>query len=94
MRRWTVTRTTVRGFWIRFWNAGIVARDPFDSSTAMSRKVVIEVDEALRSHIGNELEKEIINILIDSGLYLDLELRERFSLLHFIEASYFKDASR
>jgi hypothetical protein len=55
---------------------------------------VIEVDEALRSHVGHELEKEIINILIDSGLYLDLELRERFSLLHFIEASYFRDAPR
>jgi hypothetical protein len=54
---------------------------------------VIEVDE-LRSHIGHELEKEIVNILIDSGLYLDLELRERFSLLHFIEASYLKDAPR
>jgi hypothetical protein len=55
---------------------------------------VIKVNEALRSHIDREQEKEIINILIESGLYLDLELRERFRLLHFIVASYFEDASR
>ena len=52
------------------------------------------MDAALRNPIGYEREKEIINILIDSGLYLDMELRERFKLLHFIVASYFKDASR
>ena len=55
---------------------------------------MIEVDEALSSRIGHEQEQEIINILIDSGLYLDLELRERVNLLHFIVASYFKDAPR
>ena len=42
--------------------------------------------------IGNitEQEKEIISILIDSSLYLDMDLAERYRLLHFIVSSYFK----
>lgn len=55
---------------------------------------MIPVAEVLKHHIVYELEKEIIDILIESGLYLELELRERLKLLHFIVASYFKDASR
>jgi hypothetical protein len=55
---------------------------------------VIKVDKTLTNSCGHEQEKEVINILIDSGLYLDMELVERFRLLHFIVASYFKDASR
>ncbi len=34
-------------------------------------------------------EKEILSILIDSSLYLDLDLAERYNLLHFIVSSYF-----
>ena len=55
---------------------------------------VIKVGEALTNRSGHEQEKEVINILIDSGLYLDMELVERSRLLRFIVASYFKDASR
>ena len=55
---------------------------------------MIKVEKALTNCSGHEQEREVINILIDSGLYLDMELVERFKLLHFIVASYFKDASR
>jgi hypothetical protein len=55
---------------------------------------VINVDKALANLSGREQEKEVVNILIDSGLYLDMELAERFKLLHLIVALYFKDASR
>ena len=55
---------------------------------------MIKVGETLTNRSGHEQEKEVINILIDSGLYLDMELVERFRLLRFIVASYFKDASR
>jgi hypothetical protein len=43
------------------------------------------------TYSDNEQEKEIVGILIDSELYLDMDLHERYGLLHFIEASYFKD---
>lgn len=39
-------------------------------------------------------EKEIVNILIDSDLYLDMELAERKNLLHFIETAYFSCSAK
>jgi hypothetical protein len=39
--------------------------------------------------ITREQEKEIINILIDSTLYLGMSLAERQNLLHFLVSSYF-----
>lgn len=44
------------------------------------------------SNIQDE-EKEVINILIDSSLYLDMSLAERYRLLHFIITSYLKNAA-
>ena len=41
-----------------------------------------------------EQEKEIVKILIDSDLYLDMDLIERKRLLHFIVASYFSKAAK
>lgn len=41
-----------------------------------------------------EQEKEIVNILIDSDLYLDMELTERKNLLHFIESAYFSSPAK
>jgi hypothetical protein len=41
-----------------------------------------------------EREKEIVNILIDSNLYLDMGLAERKKLLLFIEAAYFNAAAK
>ena len=41
-----------------------------------------------------EREKEIVNILIDSDLYLEMDLAERKKLLLFIEAAYFNPASK
>jgi hypothetical protein len=41
-----------------------------------------------------EREKEIVNILIDSDLYLDMDLTERKKLLLFIEAAYFNAAAK
>jgi hypothetical protein len=35
-----------------------------------------------------EQEKELVNILIDSVYYLDLDLAERYRLLHFLMDSY------
>jgi len=39
--------------------------------------------------ITREQEKEIINILIGSSLYLDMPLSERQNLLHFLMSAYF-----
>ncbi len=41
----------------------------------------------------HELEKEIVGILINSDLYLDMDVAERYRLIHFIEASYFSSSS-
>jgi hypothetical protein len=41
-----------------------------------------------------EQDKEIVNILIDSDLYLDMELAERKNLLHFIETAYFSCSAK
>ena len=41
-----------------------------------------------------EQEKEIVGILIDSSLYLDMDLKERCGLLHFIVASYFYPSAK
>ncbi len=41
-----------------------------------------------------EQEKEILSILIDSSLYLDLDLAERFNLLRFIVSSYFDSSHK
>ena len=38
---------------------------------------------------SRENEQELVNILIDSDLYLDLNLKERYLLLHFLMASYY-----
>jgi hypothetical protein len=47
------------------------------------------MERSLTASNVDSVEKEIINILIESVLYLDLDLVERYRLLHFIEASYF-----
>jgi hypothetical protein len=41
------------------------------------------------NRITREQEKEIINILIDSSLYLGMSLADRLELLHFLGSSYF-----
>jgi hypothetical protein len=41
------------------------------------------------SNILSEQQKELINILMDSELYFDLPLEERYMLLKFIRDSYF-----
>jgi hypothetical protein len=41
------------------------------------------------NRITREQEKEIINILIDSSLYLGMSLADRLDLLHFLASSYF-----
>ena len=42
----------------------------------------------------HEQEKEVVNILLDSSLYLDMDLAARYRLLHFIVASYFESSAR
>jgi hypothetical protein len=37
-----------------------------------------------------EQEREIVNILIDSDLYLDMDLAERFRLIRHIVKSFFE----
>lgn len=51
------------------------------------------MNESPAYSLTHEQEKEIIDILIDSSLYLDMELAERYRLLHFIVASYFKSSA-
>ena len=43
--------------------------------------------ELLTVGCSRERKKELINILIDSALYLDLKLIERYTLLHSLMAS-------
>lgn len=45
------------------------------------------------SIIRQEQEKELINILIDSRLYLELDLVERRKLLDFLAACYCSKAA-
>ena len=44
--------------------------------------------------ITQEQEKELINILIDSKLYLEMDLIERRKLLDFLAASYSQFSSK
>lgn len=46
------------------------------------------------ANLTHEQEKEIINILIDSSLYLDMDLAERYRLLRFLETSYFDSSAK
>jgi hypothetical protein len=39
--------------------------------------------------ITREQEKEIINILIDSSLYLGMSLADRLDLMHYLVSVYF-----
>jgi hypothetical protein len=41
-----------------------------------------------------EQAKEIVKTLIDSDLYLDMDLAERNRLLHYIMAAYFSAVAR
>jgi hypothetical protein len=50
-------------------------------------------DLVTNSHSLEE-DKEIVDILIDSDLYLDLDIRERFRLIRFLAARYFYCSSR
>lgn len=47
------------------------------------------MDESLKCCTIQEQEREIVNILIDSDLYFDMELPERLRLLHHLERSFF-----
>ncbi len=51
------------------------------------------MNESPTDNLTHEQEKEIVNILIDSSLYLDMDLAERYRLLHFIVASYFESSA-
>jgi hypothetical protein len=42
----------------------------------------------------HEKEREIVNILIDSDLYLDMDLTERFTLVRHIVTSFFESPVR
>jgi len=46
------------------------------------------------SNSVREREKEIVDILLDSDLYLDMDLAERSRLVHFIILSYFRSSAR
>lgn len=51
------------------------------------------MDDSPTVNLTHEQEKELVNILIDSSLYLDMDLAERYRLLHFIVASYFESSA-
>jgi len=48
------------------------------------------MNESPENSGSREEEKELVNILIDSDLYLDMNLVERYRLLHFLMASYYQ----
>jgi hypothetical protein len=41
-----------------------------------------------------EEDRELVDILIDSDLYFDMDLRERFSLIRFLAARYYYCSSK
>jgi hypothetical protein len=47
------------------------------------------MDESLKCSAFQEQDREIVNILIDSDLYFDMDLPERLKLLHHIERFFF-----
>jgi hypothetical protein len=48
------------------------------------------MNESSEDSGSREEEKDLVNILIDSDLYLDMNLVERYRLLHFLMASYYQ----
>ncbi len=46
------------------------------------------------TNVTREQKKEIVNILIDSSLYLDMSQTDRQKLLHYLVASYFNPLPR
>ncbi len=52
------------------------------------------MDDSPIFNLTHEQEKELVNILIDSTLYLDMDLAERYKLLRFIVASYFESSAK
>jgi hypothetical protein len=52
------------------------------------------MSEALLSGSIQDQEKELINILIDSDLYLDLDLTERQKLLQHLVASCCRESAK
>lgn len=47
----------------------------------------------LTNGYSDEEDSEIVDILIDSSLYLDMELVERFRLVRYLAASYYHCSS-
>jgi hypothetical protein len=54
------------------------------------KRLVHMMNESSENNGSREEEKELVNILIDSDLYLDMNLVERYRLLHFLMASYYQ----
>jgi hypothetical protein len=48
------------------------------------------MNESPENSGSREEEKELVNILIDSDLYLDMNLVERYRLLHFLMVAYYQ----
>jgi hypothetical protein len=48
------------------------------------------MNESAENSGSREEEKELVNILIDSDLYLDMNLAERYRLFHFLMVSYYQ----
>ncbi len=46
------------------------------------------MDETLAKGNHYEEDKELVDILIDSDLYLDMELEERLKLIRFLAANF------
>jgi hypothetical protein len=50
------------------------------------------MNNELRNTGAHEQEKEIVNILVDSSLYLGMSQEERQRLLNYLVSSYFDPA--
>jgi hypothetical protein len=54
------------------------------------KRLVPMMNESPENSGSREEEKELVNILIDSDLYLDMNLVERYRLLHFLMVAYYQ----
>jgi len=63
-------------------------------NTKAMKRSVSTMSETLTYSRDHEQEREIVSILLDSALYLDMDLATRCRLLHFIETSYFESSAR
>lgn len=49
----------------------------------------MKMNDPLANHLHHEEDKELVDILIDSDLYFEMELEERYKLIRYLEHCYY-----